>query len=249
MELKNKIILITGATKGIGLELAKQLADKNNRVIISGRNREQLDRLSKENKMFYPLFLDVSDNANLLKAREEMEMKFGKLDLLINNAAVLFSGNFYETDFSFEKIETEILTNLASPVKLTKTLLPLLSKQKEAAVVNISSAVAYMPMPSLPVYSATKAALHSFTESLRASLHKTNIKVFEALPPLVATQMTENLPGKAKSMKKISAEKCAKHLITGIEQGKAEIRIGSSKPLYWASRWIPALLRKKLNRM
>lgn len=249
MELQNKTILITGATKGIGLELAKQLSAKNNTVIISGRNQEQLDLILKENKQFHGLYFDVSDNENIIRVKEKIESEYGKLDILINNAAILYSGNFYETDFSFEKIESEILTNIAAPVKLTKTLLPVLAKQKKAVIVNITSAVAYLPMPSLPVYSATKAALHSFTASLRANLYKTNIKVLEALPPLVATRMTENLPGKANAMKKMSAKECAEHILKGIESEKNEIRIGSSKALYWATRWIPRLAQKRINRM
>jgi len=106
-----------------------------------------------------------------------------------------------------------------------------------------------MPMPYLPVYSATKAALQSFTYSLRASLKNTNIKVFEALPPLVATQMTENMKGKAKDMKKITPNDCAKQIINGIERENHTIHIGSSKSLYWGRRIFPKLAQNQLNKM
>ena len=249
MKLENKIIFITGATKGIGLELAKQLLAKNNKVIIGGRNQKELDLISIEFDKISTLYFDVLNNESLTNISRIIEQEFGKVDVLINNAAVLNGGDFYETDYSFEKIETEILTNIASPIKLIKSLLSLLSIQKQSAIINITSGVAYMPMPYLPVYSATKAALQSFTYSLRASLINTNIKVFEALPPLVATQMTENMKGKAKDMKKITPNDCAKQIINGIEKDNYTIHIGSSKSIYWGRRLFPKLVQNQLNKM
>jgi uncharacterized oxidoreductase len=249
MKLENKIIFITGATKGIGLELAKQLLAKNNTVIIGARNQKELDLISIEFEKINTLYFDALNNENLSSISRIIEQEYGRLDVLINNAAVLNAGNFHEIDYSFEKIETEILTNIASPIKLTKVLLPLFSKQKQSAILNITSGVAYMPMPYLPVYSATKAALQSFTYSLRASLKNTNIKVFEALPPLVATQMTENMKGKAKDMKKITPNDCAKQIINGIEKENHTIHIGSSKSLYWGRRIFPKLVQNQLNKM
>jgi|LakMenEpi03Aug12_release.lakeMendotaPanAssembly.Ray.scaffolds.fasta_scaffold302200_2 uncharacterized oxidoreductase len=249
MKLENKIIFITGATKGIGFELAKRLLAKNNTVIIGGRNQKELDIIALEFDNIYTLHFDVLNNKSLSNISRIIEQQFGRLEVLVNNAAVLNGGNFYETDYSFEKIETEILTNIASPVKLIKSLLPLLSIQKQSVIVNITSGVAYMPMPYLPVYSATKAALQSFTYSLRANLKNTNIKVFEALPPLVATQMTENMKGKAKDMKKITPNDCAKQIINGIEKDNYTIHIGSSKSLFWGRRIFPKLVQTQLNKM
>ncbi|MFY7733403.1 MAG: SDR family oxidoreductase [Bacteroidia bacterium] len=249
MKLENKIIFITGATKGIGLELAKQLLAKNNTVIIGARNQKELDLISNEFENINTLYFDVLKNENLSSISRIIEQEYGRLDVLINNAAILNAGNFNEIDYSFEKIETEILTNIASPIKITKVLLPLFSKQKQSAIINITSGVAYMPMPYLPVYSATKAALQSFTYSLRASLKNTNIKVFEVLPPLVATQMTENMKGKAKDMKKITPYDCAKQIINGIEKENHTIHIGSSKSLYWGRRIFPKLVQNQLNKM
>ena len=249
MKLENKIIFITGATKGIGLELAKQLLAKNNTVIIGARNQKELDLISNEFENINTLYFDVLKNENLSSISRIIEQEYGRLDVLINNAAILNAGNFNEIDYSFEKIETEILTNIASPIKITKVLLPLFSKQSQSAIINITSGVAYMPMPYLPVYSATKAALQSFTYSLRASLKNTNIKVFEVLPPLVATQMTENMKGKAKDMKKITPYDCAKQIINGIEKENHTIHIGSSKSLYWGRRIFPKLVQNQLNKM
>jgi uncharacterized oxidoreductase len=249
MIIKDKIIFITGASKGIGLELAKQLLLKNNRVIIGGRNQMELDQLSLHIDNIHTLFFDVLNNESISKIAEKIEKQFGRLDVLINNAAILNSGSFYETAYSFEKIETEILTNIASPIKLTKALLPLLIKESPSAVVNITSGVAYLPMPSLPVYSATKSALQSFTISLRENLADTNIKVFEALPPLVATSMTSNMNNNARDMKKMSAKECAKQIINGIEKENYTNNIGSSKSLFWGKRLFPKMVQKQLNKM
>jgi uncharacterized oxidoreductase len=150
---------------------------------------------------------------------------------------------------SFEKIETEIATNITSPIKVAKVFLPLLEKNTETAIVNLTSGVAYLPMPSLPVYSATKSALQSFTISLRESLRQTKIKVFEALPPLVETQMTENLIGNGKNMKKMSAEHCAKAILKGIEDNCYTIKVGSSKSLFWGSKLFPSIVQKQLNKI
>ncbi len=249
MKLQNKIIFITGATKGIGFELAKQLVNKNNIVIVGDRNQEILDEIKKKHPSLETVFFDAINNDSMKESKDKIQSKFGKIDVLINNAAICNSYNFYQNNVSFEEIEQEIITNISSPIKLTKLFLPLLEKSTETAIVNITSGVAYLPMPNLPVYSATKAALQSFTLSIRESLKTTNIKVFEALPPLVATQMTDNLIGQAKNMKKMTAEDCAKEILQGIEKNKWTIRIGSSKSLYWGSKFFAKIVQKQLNNM
>jgi uncharacterized oxidoreductase len=249
MILKDKIIFITGAAKGIGLELAKQLATKENVVIIGGRNQMELDKISHDFVGIKTILFDALNNMHITDAVENLMQNYGRLDILINNAAILHSGNFKEANYDFCKIENEILTNIAAPIKLTKLVLPLLEKNTPSAIVNITSGVAYLPMQSLPVYSATKSALQSFTISLRENLRHTNIRVFEALPPLVATQMTANMSNNAKDMKKISAKDCATAIIKGIENDNYTNNIGSSKSLYWGRRLFPNLVQKQLNKM
>jgi uncharacterized oxidoreductase len=249
MKLNNKIIFITGAAKGIGFELAKQLAKLGNTVIIGARNQQLLDQIAANFVNIETIYFDALEDNNIIEVRNELQKRFGKIDMLINNAAVCNSYNFYQSILDFDKIDTEIATNISSPIKLTKSFLPLLDKKTETAIINITSGVAYLPMPNLPIYSATKAALQSFTISLRQSLEPTNINVFEVLPPLVATQMTENLIGNGKNMNKISPKDCAKQIIEGITKRNKTILIGSSKSLYWGSKFFPSVVQKQLNKM
>jgi uncharacterized oxidoreductase len=249
MKLTNKIIFITGATKGIGFELAKLLSEKGNTVIVGGRNEQILSQINQDFPKLNTLYFDALDDENIRVVKNAFQSEYGKLDVLINNAAICNSYNFVEKDVLFEEIDKEIMTNIASPMKLTKQFLPLLNHANEAAIVNITSGVAYLPMRSLPVYSATKAALQSFTISLRESLLNTKIAVFEALPPLVDTQMTQNLIGEGKNMPKMSPQKCAEYIINGIEKSDFTIRIGSSKSLFWGSRFFPSFVQKQINKM
>lgn len=249
MKLLDKTIFITGASKGIGFELAKLLSDKGNAVIIGARNTELLEEIKSQFPKLHTVFFDALDENNIIKVKDELQNKFGKIDILINNAAVCYSYDFYKTDVTFEKIETEIATNITSPIKVVKAFLPLLEKNTETAIVNITSGVAYLPMPSLPIYSATKAGLQSFTISLSESLRLTKIKVFEALPPLVQTQMTENLIGNGKNMNKMTAKDCAKAIIKGIENNRSTIKIGSAKSLFWGSKLFPSIVQKQLNKI
>jgi uncharacterized oxidoreductase len=249
MRLENRIIFITGATKGIGFELAKLLSEKGNTVVVGGRNEPILSQINRDFPKLNTLYFDALDDENMKIVVKAFQSEYGKLDVLINNAAICNSYNFVENDVLFEDIDKEIMTNIASPIKLTKHFLPLLSQSNEAAIVNITSGVAYLPMRSIPVYSATKAALQSFTISLRESLLKTKIKVFEALPPLVDTQMTEKLIGNGKNMSKMSPQKCAENIIKGIEKNDFTIHIGSSKSLFWGSRFFPSFVQKQINKM
>ncbi len=250
MKLKNKVILITGATKGIGLALAVALAKKGAKVIASGRNSDILDTLEEQYPMLYTYFLDVTDDHSFPSVVANIKKEFGCLDVLINNAAILFSGDFGTHSYDNEQIDLEIMTNVSAPIKLTKAMLPILKHSDEGAVVNITSAVAHLPMKSLPIYSATKAAMRSFSISLRGSLHPSNLQVFEVQPPLVATAMTRDLPGEAKNMKMMSPEECAQKIIKGMIRDRKTIQIGSTaKSLYWGSKIFPDVVLKQLNKM
>jgi short-subunit dehydrogenase involved in D-alanine esterification of teichoic acids len=172
-----------------------------------------------------------------------MRSDFPELNILINNAAVMHMYDFLAGADVPERIEEELRTNLLAPMKLTSLLLPLLQQQPSAAIVLVSSGLAYVPVANLAVYCATKAALHSFARSLRRQLRQTAIKVFELLPPTVNTDMTRTLRGP-----KLAAEQVAKELLSGIERERYELRVGMVKPLRMVSRLAPLLTERMLNK-
>ncbi len=249
MNLKGKVVFITGGNRGIGLALALELMKEDAIVIIGGRNEDVLNKLSSEHQQLNTVLFDVLRDEQISELTHFFDKTFGGLDILINNAALLYSGNFVEDEFTFEMIGKEVATNVSAPIKLTKHLLPLLQKSEQGVIVNITSAVANLPMISLPVYSATKAALRSFSISLRQSLRNSKLNILEVQPPLVRTKMTSDLPGKAKDMKMISTGDCARQIVRGIKKEKETLFIGSSKGLYWGSRIMPSIIQNQINEL
>ena len=150
--------------------------------------------------------------------------------------------DFYEDENAVEKIDDEINLNLLAQIRLTKLFLPILMKQSKAAVINVTSALAIVPKESAPVYCATKAAMHSFSKSLRFQLEKTQVKVFEILPPLVDTDMTR---GRGKG--KISPDHLAVEVINGLKKDDYEIRVGKVKFLFLIKRLLPSLSEKLIR--
>jgi uncharacterized oxidoreductase len=139
-------------------------------------------------------------------------------------------------------VEAEIATNLTAAIHLTTLLLPALRERPDAAVVNVTSGLAYAPMAETPVYCATKAGLHSFTQSLRHQLRDTHVRVFEVLPPTVDTPMSTQLGGP-----KITADRLAQTIVRSLRRDRVEIRAGQSRLLYALSRIAPALIFRILN--
>src|SRR5438128_1902477 len=164
MKTTNNTILLIGGSAGIGLEIAKRLADGTNRLIITGRNKERLQRVADYLPNTTAIVSDISnpDDTDDLVARVTKE--FPQLNVVINNAATATITPLLNLDdTSYEQVAEELNTNYLSIIRLNTKLLPLLKQQQEAAIVNVSSIVAYVP-GSLATYSATKAALHSYTQ-------------------------------------------------------------------------------------
>jgi uncharacterized oxidoreductase len=229
MNITNKTALITGGGSGIGFEIAKLLSQKNNKVVITGRSESKLQRAAAQlnNVSFIPCDINSDDDINNLV--KKIHNEFGTLDMLINNAA---KGYMHHLDTSVNahiKAAEEIQTNYLSVIRLTEKLLPLLKKSPEAAIVNVSSVVAFVPGINLPTYAASKAALHSYTRALRYTLAlNTGIKVFELMPPLVNTEFSTEIGGE----NGISPEVVAQGLIAGLENDEYELHIGKTADIY-----------------
>src|SRR5258706_3476360 len=189
MKLRSNTIPITGGGSGIGYELTKQLTALGNTILITGRDQAKLDRAKAAFPKLHIFRSDVSDPKAIAALYEKVTKQFPGLNVLINKAGIMREINVHDKAGSLEDITREIEINLSGPIRMVKQFLPHLKTQSEAAVMNVSSGLAFVPLPISPVYCATKAGLHSFTESLRVQLQSTKVKVFELAPPATQTEL------------------------------------------------------------
>lgn len=242
MRTQGNTVLITGGSTGIGLAIAKAFLAADNTVIVCGRSQARLAKAHQQVPGLVTIQCDISRDDELAELVRRIERDFPQLNILINNAAMMRIGDFVERAGEPELIEEEVRTNLLAPIKLTRLLLPVLQQQSSAAIVIVSSGLAYVPVANVAVYCATKAALHSFSHTLRHRLKKTRIKVFELLPPLVETRLSQTL-----AMPKIPPEQVSKALLRGMERERYEVRVGMVKPLFIMSQFVPRLAERMLN--
>jgi uncharacterized oxidoreductase len=188
MKLTDNTILITGGGSGIGRGLAEAFHALGNKVIIAGRRKSALEETTDANPGMASVTLDINDPAAVQSFAAEVIELHPTLNVLINNAGISRLEDLKnQTDPA--KIEAMITTNVLGPIRLTAALLPHLQKQSKAAIINVSSGLAFVPLPSAPTYSATKAFLHSYTQSLRSQLKDTPVEVLEIVPPYVQTEL------------------------------------------------------------
>ncbi|MEW5675637.1 SDR family NAD(P)-dependent oxidoreductase [Flavobacterium enshiense] len=236
MKTTNNTILITGGGSGIGYEMAKLFSENNNTVIITGRNEKRLqEAVSKLNNVHY-IVSDVTNENEIDSLVEKVKSEYPNLNILINNAGrAILHDLTQENANAFESALDEISTNYLSVIRLTEKLLPVLSKKDEAAVVNISSVAALVASHKLSTYSASKAALHSYTQSLRHFLKDSKIKVFEVMPPLVNTEFSKEIGGE----KGIHPNVVANDLFNGLSNNRFEIHVGDTAAIYQLSLTSP----------
>src|SRR4051812_15931911 len=178
MNLTGNTIVVTGGGSGIGLGLAVALLRRGNTVIVTGRDEKKLSEATSANPGLISRRCDLTRDDELAALIEWLTREHPSFNVLVNNAGVMHDWDVKASGHPTWKIDQEITTNLTAPVKLIQLALPHLSTKSASAIVNVSSGVAYAPLPKAPVYSATKAALHSFTQSLRIQLEGTSVKVF-----------------------------------------------------------------------
>jgi uncharacterized oxidoreductase len=189
MNLTGNTILITGGGSGIGRGLAQELHALGNQVVIAGRRRQALEETTAANPGMKSLTLDIEDPAAIRAFAAQVAAEFPALNVLINNAGIMRPEDLLAQQADLADAEAIVTTNLLGPIRLTAALLPHLRKQPCAAIVNVSSGLAFLPLALTPTYCATKAAIHSYTESLRYQLRATPIEVIELIPPYVATHL------------------------------------------------------------
>lgn len=234
MEIRGKLALVTGGSDGIGREIALQLQGAGADVIVTGRSSEKLQAMAALG--FGTISGDLSTTAGVDAIIGDVAGK--PIAILVNNAGV---GSEYELDqpATLESAAHCIRTNLDAPIALCTRLLPALRTQPEAAIVNVTSGLAIAPRAGGSIYCATKAGLRSYTQAIRHLLKDSNVRVIEALPPVVETNMTAGRSGK-----KMSAHDCAAEIVRGIRTGKSEVNAGMVKILQLVHSISPALARR-----
>jgi uncharacterized oxidoreductase len=188
MKMTGNAILITGGGTGIGRGLAEAFLRKGNRVIVAGRSRAPLEALAAAHADVKALTVDMRDPGSIAALAAQAVQIFPDLNVLINNAGMMQTENLLDPA-SLAQAEATIATNLLGPIRLTLALLPHLTRQAEAAVLNTTSGLAFVPLAMAPTYCATKAALHSWGQSLRFQLRDTSVAVHEIAPPYVQTAL------------------------------------------------------------
>ena len=189
MQMDHNVILITGGGSGIGRGLAEAFQALGNQVIIAGRRRQALEATVAANPGMRALPLDIQDAASVKAFAATVAEQFPTLNVLINNAGIMRAENLLAQQEDLADLEAIVATNLLGPLRLTAALLPLLRRQPRATIMNVSSGLAFLPLALTPTYCAPKAALHSYTESLRYQARDTSLEILELAPPYVATDL------------------------------------------------------------
>jgi uncharacterized oxidoreductase len=189
MKRTGNTILITGGGSGIGRGLAEALQAQGNQVIIAGRRKAALEETAAANPGMKFLTLDIEDPAAIKTFATQAAAEFPALNVMINNAGIMRPEDLLAQQDDLADAEAIVSTNLLGPIRLTAALLPLLRKQSHSTIINVSSGLAFVPLALTPTYSATKAAVHSYTCSLRYQLKDTTTEVLEIIPPYVQTEL------------------------------------------------------------
>jgi uncharacterized oxidoreductase len=189
MNLTGNTILITGGGSGIGRGLAEAFHKLGNQVIIVGRRRQVLDKTIAANPGMSGVELNIEDAASIRVFADRVAKDFPSLNVVVNNAGIMRPENLQAEQVDLADAEATITTNLLGPIRLTAALLPLLKRRPRATVMTVTSGLAFIPLALTPTYCATKAAIHSYSQSLRYQLKSTSVEVVELVPPYVQTEL------------------------------------------------------------
>jgi uncharacterized oxidoreductase len=249
MKMTSNTVLITGGASGIGFELARQLLLLGNTVIVTGRDEARLGRAKQQLPALHTFQSDVGDPRAIDALFDEVTRKFPTLNVLVNNAGLMRKINLQNGEHDLRDLTLEVETNLIGPIRMVQRFLPQLKSQPLAAVVNVSSGLAFVPLPISPVYCAAKAGLHSFTRSLRKQLLRTNVRVFELAAPLTATTLVDAFdPEDMKGSTAMKVDVMVGHAIDAMLHDRFEIRPGQSNLLKIMSRIAPEFILGQLSK-
>jgi len=237
MDISGNTILITGGATGIGYAIAESFLEAGNEVIICGRREERLLEAQKKHLEFHIKVCNVAEEADRRILVEWISANFSNLNILVNNAGVQRDIDFTKGISEFLSGENEIRINLEAPIVLSGLFIPYLTGKKEAAIINVSSGLGFIPAARMPVYSASKAGIHAFSMALRQQLLKSGIKVFEVVPPAVETELNPEGRAKRGNFKvDLMPDEFVAAVMKGFKNNIFEIGYGMTAGLIKASR-------------
>lgn len=243
MKLTNRTILITGGSAGIGLAFALKFLELGNRVIITGRRQAVLDDIKAKHPALCTIQSDAADPVQISILAQTIKRDFPELDVLVNNAGISRYKNLSVPASDLTDLMTEVNVNVGSVIRMTSAMVDIL-KINKGTLINVSSALAFVPLPCLPIYCATKAAIHSYTQSLRFQLEDSGVEVIELMPPAVRTEMTADLPDEGLTL--ITTDKLVALSIASLKRGAVEVRPGQSAQLALLRRIAPDFINRQL---
>jgi uncharacterized oxidoreductase len=244
VNVTGRTILITGGSAGIGLAFAQKFVELGNEVIVTGRRQSALDEVKAKNPKLHTIQSDVAETAQIKALAARVRADFPKLDVLMNNAGIFLYKNLRVPSPDLDSLMTEMNINVGGVIRTTSAFIDLLTANK-GTVINVSSGLAFVPLPCAPVYCATKAAIHSYTQSLRFQLEGTGVEVIEIMPPAVKTDMTASLK-EGDGVTIISTDELVKLSFAGLKRGHLEIRPGQSNQLAFMRRLAPNFINNQL---
>lgn len=243
VKLTGRTIVITGGSAGIGLAFALKFLELGNEVIVTGRRQAVLDEVKAKHPKLHTIQSDVADPAQIAALAARVKKEFPRLGVLMNNAGIGVAKNLKSSVDDLAGLMTEVEINVGGVIRTTSALIDLL-KTNRGTIINVSSALAFVPVPAMPIYSATKAAVHSYTQSLRFQLEGSGVEVVDLMPPAVQTDMTSEFD--EAGISSITTDELVKQTIAALRAGKQEIRPGQSNLLALMRRLAPNFINRQL---
>src|SRR2546430_5202825 len=244
MNLRNRTILITGGSVGIGLAFALKFLELGNEVIVTGRRQTVLDEVKAKYPKRHTIQSDVADTAQIAALAKRMKTGFPKLDVLINNAGIMLHKNLKVPAADLDGLMAEVNINVGGVIRTTSAFIDILAANK-GTVINVSSALAFVPLPSAPIYSATKAAVHAYTQSLRFQLEEAGVEVIDLMPPAVKTDLSADI-AEGDGIALMTTDELVKQSFALLKKGALEIRPGQAKQLALMRRLAPDFINLQL---
>jgi len=237
MKTTGNVVLITGGATGIGFALTEAFVKAGNKVLICGRRKARLVEAKEKLPQILVRQCDLSRKDGRESFCDWVKGNYREMNILVNNAGIQRAIDIKKGTVELFQGEDEVQVNFTAPIHLSAYFAPLLMKKKEAAIINVSSGLGFIPIAAMPVYCATKAAVHAFSVSLRHQLKDTSVQVFEIVPPAVDTELGKGTTGDTnREYQGIPPSEVAEATMKAIENDEYEIVVGEAKGLVEGSR-------------